>query len=177
MCSGIYKQTHKYAQSLECFVLIVNNPPPPRTPADVWLHIGHIYELQQQYDKAMDAYQNGMQDNANNPKLLQHIAWLRLQDCPFQNVTTAVQLLTKASEIDPADAQSWYILGRCQVRRRPLSLKNAGVRRALTTNLPAQVALREYNKAHHAYQQAVYRDERNPTLWCSPCPCPGLRRQ
>ena len=29
--------------------------------------------------QAMEAYQNGMQDNANNPKLLQHIAWLRLQ--------------------------------------------------------------------------------------------------
>jgi hypothetical protein len=27
----------------------------------------------------MEAYQNGMQDNATNPKLLQHIAWLRLQ--------------------------------------------------------------------------------------------------
>ncbi|KAJ1489147.1 hypothetical protein T484DRAFT_3534865 [Baffinella frigidus] len=140
---AIYKQTQKYSQSLECFALIVNNPPPPRTAADVWLHIGHIYELQQLYDKAMESYQNGMQDNANNPKLLQHIAWLRLQDCPFQNVTTAIQLLTKASEIDPSDAQSWYILGRCQV------------------------GVREYNKAHHAYQQAVYRDERNPTLWCS----------
>ena len=36
-----------------------------------------------------------------------------------------------------------YILGRCQV------------------------GTREYNRAHFAYQQAVYRDERNPTLWCS----------
>ena len=140
---AIYKQTQKYAQSLECFSLIVASPPPPRTAADVWLHIGHIYELQQQYEKAMEAYQNGMQENANNPKLLQHIAWLRLQDCPFQNVSTAVQLLNKASEIDPNDAQSWYILGRCHVGQS------------------------EYNKAHHAYQQAVYRDERNPTLWCS----------
>ena len=26
---------------------------------------------------------------------------------------------------------------------------------------------RKYNKAYEAYQQAVYRDGRNPTFWCS----------
>ena len=31
--------------------------PAPRTGADVWLQIGHIYELQKDYDKAMEAYQ------------------------------------------------------------------------------------------------------------------------
>ena len=44
---------------------------------------------------------------------------------------------------DSADAQSWYLLGRCYMSQR------------------------KYNKAYEAYQQAVYRDGRNPTFWCS----------
>lgn len=45
--------------------------------------------------------------------------------------------------LDPHDAQSWYLLGR------------------------AYMASQKYNKAYEAYQQAVYRDGRNPTFWCS----------
>ena len=52
-----------FIQSLECFSCIVTCPPAPRTAADVWLQIGHIYELQQQYDKAMEAYQVSCCDN------------------------------------------------------------------------------------------------------------------
>ena len=44
---------------------------------------------------------------------------------------------------DSADAQSWYLLGRCYMSQQ------------------------KYNKAYEAYQQAVYRDGRNPTFWCS----------
>lgn len=29
------------------------------------------------------------------------------------------------------------------------------------------MAGQKYNKAYEPYQQAVYRDSRNPTLWCS----------
>jgi general transcriptional corepressor CYC8 len=31
----------------------------------------------------------------------------------------------------------------------------------------AYMAGQKYNKAYEAYQQAVYRDGRNPTFWCS----------
>lgn len=44
---------------------------------------------------------------------------------------------------DNADAQSWYLLGRCYM------------------------AQQKFSKAYEAYQQAVYRDGRNPTFWCS----------
>jgi hypothetical protein len=44
---------------------------------------------------------------------------------------------------DPSDAQSWYLLG-C-----------------------AYMAGQKYNKAYKAYQQAVCRNGRNPTFWCS----------
>jgi cytochrome c-type biogenesis protein CcmH/NrfG len=29
------------------------------------------------------------------------------------------------------------------------------------------MAQQQYRKAYDAYQQAVYRDGRNPTFWCS----------
>ena len=44
---------------------------------------------------------------------------------------------------DNTDAQSWYLLGRCYMSQE------------------------KYSKAYEAYQQAVYRDGRNPTFWCS----------
>lgn len=44
---------------------------------------------------------------------------------------------------DNSDAQSWYLLGRCYMSQQ------------------------KYSKAYEAYQQAVYRDGRNPTFWCS----------
>ena len=44
---------------------------------------------------------------------------------------------------DQTDAQSWYLLGRCYMSQQ------------------------KYPKAYEAYQQAVYRDGRNPTFWCS----------
>lgn len=47
------------------------------------------------------------------------------------------------SREDNSDAQSWYLLGRCYMSQQ------------------------KYSKAYEAYQQAVYRDGRNPTFWCS----------
>lgn len=44
---------------------------------------------------------------------------------------------------DNQDAQSWYLLGRCYM------------------------AQQKYPKAYEAYQQAVYREGKNPTFWCS----------
>lgn len=44
---------------------------------------------------------------------------------------------------DNQDAQSWYLLGRCYMSQQ------------------------KYPKAYEAYQQAVYRDGKNPTFWCS----------
>jgi tetratricopeptide (TPR) repeat protein len=48
-----------------------------------------------------------------------------------------------SSHVDTSDAQSWYLLGRCYMSQQ------------------------KYPKAYEAYQQAVYRDGRNPTFWCS----------
>ena len=55
-------------------------------------------------------------------------------------VSTFVLILVNP---DNSDAQSWYLLGRCYMSQQ------------------------KYSKAYEAYQQAVYRDGRNPTFWCS----------
>ncbi|KAF9808700.1 hypothetical protein IEO21_07787 [Rhodonia placenta] len=140
----IYKQQGKYADSLECFDRILRNPPSPLAHADIWFQIGHVFEQQRDHVRARDAYERVVQDNPNHAKVLQQLGWLYHQDgSSFQNQDVAIQYLTKSLEADPADAQSWYLLGR------------------------AYMAGQKYNKAYEAYQQAVYRDGRNPTFWCS----------
>ncbi|PFH50727.1 hypothetical protein AMATHDRAFT_60539 [Amanita thiersii Skay4041] len=140
----IYKQQGKYEDSLACFDRILRNPPSPLAHADIWFQIGHVYEQQKDYLRAKDAYERVVQDNPKHAKVLQQLGWLYHQDgSSFQNQELAIQYLTKSLELDATDAQSWYLLGR------------------------AYMAGQKYNKAYEAYQQAVYRDGRNPTFWCS----------
>ncbi|KAG6333438.1 hypothetical protein ID866_5652 [Astraeus odoratus] len=140
----IYKQQGKYEDSLTCFDRILRNPPSPLAHADIWFQIGHVYEQQNDYLRAKDAYERVVADNPTHAKVLQQLGWLYHQDgSSFQNQELAIQYLTKSLEADPSDAQSWYLLGR------------------------AYMAGQKYNKAYEAYQQAVYRDGRNPTFWCS----------
>ena len=46
-------------------------------------------------------------------------------------------------QADPSDPQPWYLLGRCFMTQK------------------------DYKNAYSAYQQAVCRDEMNPSYWCS----------
>ncbi|KLO11276.1 hypothetical protein SCHPADRAFT_906143 [Schizopora paradoxa] len=140
----IYKQQGKYQESLECFDRILRNPPNPLAHADIWFQIGHVYEQQKDHIHAKEAYERVVQDNPHHAKVLQQLGWLYHQDgSSFQNQDLAITYLTKSLEADSSDAQSWYLLGR------------------------AYMAGQKYNKAYEAYQQAVYRDGRNPTFWCS----------
>ncbi|KAF5392441.1 hypothetical protein D9757_002108 [Collybiopsis confluens] len=140
----IYKQQGKYEDSLTCFDRILRNPPSPLAHADIWFQIGHVYEQQKDHVRAKDAYERVVADNPVHAKVLQQLGWLYHQDgSSFQNQELAIQYLTKSLEADSSDAQSWYLLGR------------------------AYMAGQKYNKAYEAYQQAVYRDGRNPTFWCS----------
>ncbi|KAH9982192.1 hypothetical protein BGW80DRAFT_1262070 [Lactifluus volemus] len=140
----IYKQQTKYEESLKCFDRILRNPPSPLANADIWFQIGHVYEQQGDHVRAREAYERVVAENPVHAKVLQQLGWLYHQDGPaFQNQDLAIQYLTKSLEADPSDAQSWYLLGR------------------------AYMAGQKYNKAYEAYQQAVYRDGRNPTFWCS----------
>lgn len=128
----------------QCFNYIITNPPKPLTEVDIWFQIGHVFEQQKEYGKAKEAYERVLRDNPDHAKVLQQLGWLyHQQSNETADQDLAVQYLTKSLESDGADAQSWYLLGRCYM------------------------AQRKYNKAYEAYQQAVYRDGRNPTFWCS----------
>ncbi|KAF9560195.1 TPR-like protein [Agrocybe pediades] len=140
----IYKQQGKFQESLDCFDHILRNPPSPLAHADIWFQIGHVFEQQKNHVQAKDAYERVVEANPGHAKVLQQLGWLYHQDgSSFQNQDLAITYLTKSLEADPSDAQSWYLLGR------------------------AYMAGQKYNKAYEAYQQAVYRDGRNPTFWCS----------
>ncbi|KAJ1310911.1 hypothetical protein OPQ81_009424 [Rhizoctonia solani] len=140
----IYKQQQKYEEALKCFERIHRNPPAPLTNIDIWFQIGHVYEQMKDYTAAKDAYERVLKDSPNHAKVLQQLGWLYHQaGAPFANQDTAIMLITKSLESDPADPQSWYLLGR------------------------AYMAGQKYQKAYESYQQAVYRDGRNPTFWCS----------
>ena len=54
-----------------------------------------------------------------------------------------MEIGTLSDNVDSNDAESWHLFGRVYMARQ------------------------ENLKAFEAYQQAVYRDGRNPTLWCS----------
>ncbi|KAK9473741.1 glucose repression mediator protein [Dipodascopsis tothii] len=140
----IYKQQMKHELSLQCFKYILHNPPRPLTEIDIWFQIGHVYEQRKDYKLAKEAYERVLIDDPNHAKVLQQLGWLyHQQNSSFANQDLAITYLTKSLEADPQDAQSWYLLGRCYM------------------------AQQKYNKAYEAYQQAVYREGRNPTFWCS----------
>lgn len=122
----------------------MHNPPPPLTEIDIWFQTGHVYEQQKEYEKAKDAYERVLAENPDHGKVLQQLGWLYHQpNTSFSSQSQAINFLTRSLKADGGDAQSWYLLGRCYM------------------------AEQNYNRAYEAYQQAVYRDARNPTFWCS----------
>ncbi|KAJ1750279.1 glucose repression mediator protein [Coemansia sp. RSA 1821] len=142
----IHKCQGKYSQSLECFNRILKDPPKPLTEADIWFQIGNVHELSSEFGLAKEAYERVLRENPQHVKVLQQLAMLYFRpNTSLTNIDAAVQLLTSAIEMDSdkADAQMWYLLGRCCMVQR------------------------QFNKAYEAYQQAVYRDGNNANYWCS----------
>ena len=92
---------------------------------------------------AKDAYENVLKLNPNHAKVLQQLGWLYHHNTQWGNQDVAISYLMRSIDADQNDGQTWYLLGRCYM------------------------AQQKYRKAYDAYQQAVYRDGRNPTFWCS----------
>ncbi|KAI0239384.1 glucose repression mediator protein [Massospora cicadina] len=149
----IYKQQSKFDLSLQCFRYILHAPPRPLTEVDIWFQIGHVYEQQKEYLLAKDAYERVLAENSAHAKVLQQLGWLYHQTAaPYCDQEKAISYLNLSINaaftvshlcLDDSDAQTFYLLGRCYM------------------------AQSKFNKAYESYQEAVYRDGRNPTFWCS----------
>lgn len=103
-----------------------------------------------------------MDRDPKHAKVLQQLGWLHhQQNNSYSTQEQGIEYLEKSVasgksftvtllsqgradlSLDQNDAQSWYLLGRCYMSQQ------------------------KYPKAYEAYQQAVYRDGKNPTFWCS----------
>ncbi len=93
--------------------------------------------------EAKKSYERVLKYNSNHAKVLQQLGWLYHQNTQFGDQDVAITYLQRSIDADPADGQTWYLLGRCFM------------------------AQQKYRSAYDAYQQAVFRDGRNPTFWCS----------
>ncbi|KAG9098698.1 glucose repression mediator protein [Ceratobasidium sp. UAMH 11750] len=137
---------------------------------DVWSALGHCFLMQDNLQNAYSTYQQALY-YLPNPKdsklwhgigiLYDHYGSLEHAEEAFSSVLHMDKDFDKVDEtffrfcqpgnrhhVDHkesrvGDAQSWYLLGR------------------------AYMAGQKYQKAYESYQQAVYRDGRNPTFWCS----------
>lgn len=140
----IYKQQRKADLSLECFQWILDKPPSPLTEIDIWFQVGHVHEQQGHFDRAKEAYERVLDENHTHAKVLQQLGGLYCREgSSFYNPETAVAIITRSLAADSHDAFSWYLLGR------------------------AYMIIQNFNKAYESYQQAVYRDGKNPAFWCS----------
>lgn len=106
---------------------------------------------------AKSTYEKVLEESPKHAKVLQQLGWLYNQpNTGFTNEQLGLSFLTKSLDmgrlinrpsltpsLDQNDAQTWYLIGRCYMNQQ------------------------KYNDAYNAYQQAVYRDGRNPTFWCS----------
>lgn len=131
----------KYDKSAECFVYLQGRPPKPLSEADVQFQLGVLAELSGDQARSGDIFTKILTIYApRHARTLQFYAWSLFQ---AGNLESAIGRVAFALEVDPADPISWYIFGRCHV------------------------AQRNTNRAYEAYQQAVLRNGKNPTFWCS----------
>ncbi|KAI9300863.1 hypothetical protein BJ944DRAFT_170107 [Cunninghamella echinulata] len=143
----LYDRYGSLEHAEEAFSAVMKMDPKFEKANEIYFRLGIIYKQQQKFDLSLDskeAYERVLAENPDHAKVLQQLGWLyHQQNTSFCNQSLAIQYLTRSLKSDSDDAQSWYLLGRCYM------------------------AEQNYNKAYEAYQQAVYRDARNPTFWCS----------
>jgi tetratricopeptide (TPR) repeat protein len=76
--------------------------------AQIWFGLGVVYHQQGNHQKAVEAYQNGIQQDPNNGDLWRNLSVV-FRD--LGRARDAIQACKKAIRLDPQDAGSWNNLG------------------------------------------------------------------
>ncbi|CAG8440743.1 2155_t:CDS:10 [Ambispora leptoticha] len=105
-----------------------------------WLQLGEVAEMMLDYDRAMNAYESALRQNAYSIQALGHIAALCRAREQFPR---AVEYFNRILNIDQTNGEIWGALGHCYLMMDDLQ------------------------KAYSAYQQALYHlpNPKEPKLW------------
>uniref|UniRef100_A0A6P8RAC2 [histone H3]-trimethyl-L-lysine(27) demethylase n=1 Tax=Geotrypetes seraphini TaxID=260995 RepID=A0A6P8RAC2_GEOSA len=148
----MFKVNTDYESSLKHFQLaLVDRNPCTLSKAEIQFHIAHLYETQQKYNAAKEAYEQLLQTE-NLPSqvkatVLQQLGWMHHTVDQLGDKTTkenyAIQYLQKSLEADPNSGQSWYFLGRCYS------------------------SIGKVQDAFISYRQSIDKSEASADTWCS----------
>jgi glucose repression mediator protein len=123
---------------------------------------------------AKDAYERVLKENPSHAKVLQQLGWLYHHNPSFGNQDTAISYLMRSIDSDPSDGQTWYPHSQKNKEKNKIiphaqytTLIHNSLKRCMYLLGRCYMAQQKFRKAYDAYQQAVYRDGRNPTFWCS----------
>lgn len=135
----ITKEQGKIEDALKMLHDLLPTVDDPKWCCDIWSQIGRINEMMNQSPAAKNAYLKALEYDQNHVRALQQLGRLYYKE----QDEAAIEYMKRATEIDPKDGLSWYLLGRCYM------------------------AAHSYEPAYVAYKQAVAVDPDNPNIWCS----------
>lgn len=137
----ILKEQNKYDMAHDCMRRIVDMKLQDQPAyAEALYQIGHIHEVSGNSTAAREAYQSLMSQIPDHIKCLQSLSWLTHKSGRYDE---AIALLQRASQIEPNNALSHYLIGRMSM------------------------SASDYRVAYDSYQQAVFRDGSNADFWCA----------
>lgn len=140
----LYTKKKKYEVALECFRFVLSKPPKSISYVDILYQVAILHEFKSDYSTAKETFEYILTETPNHVKSLQRLGWLYFQsNTLFKNESQASILLLRASELESSNSISHYLLGRLYYHQK------------------------QYTKAYESYQQAVYRDGKQPAFWCS----------
>ncbi|XP_053524161.1 histone demethylase UTY-like isoform X3 [Artibeus jamaicensis] len=126
----MFKVNTDYESSLKHFRLaLIDCNPCTLSSVEIQFHIAHLYETQQKYHFAKEAYEQLLQTE-NLPAqvkatVLQQLGWMHhnvdLLGDKATKESYAIQYLQKSLEADPNSGLSWYFLGRQSIDKSEAS--------------------------------------------------------
>ncbi|XP_071076519.1 lysine-specific demethylase 6A-like isoform X4 [Desmodus rotundus] len=148
----MFKVNTDYESSLKHFRLaLIDCNPCTLSSVEIQFHIAHLYETQQKYHFAKEAYEQLLQTE-NLPAqvkatVLQQLGWMHhnvdLLGDKATKESYAIQYLQKSLEADPNSGLSWYFLGRCYS------------------------SIGKVQDAFISYRQSIDKSEASADTWCS----------